>query len=80
MKTFMVTSLVGAMMLTGCVQVPKRIDVNLNTGADRKASDSETPAPSQVPAAGASGSWRDVATDVAGRVSRFAGRKQETLG
>ncbi len=40
MKRFLVTSLVGAMMLTGCVRVPERIDVDLNTGGDERGTDS----------------------------------------
>ena len=68
MKTICIAVLAGA--LVGCIQVPKEINVNLNSGGkSNSAGDSGSDRTSSIgiPAA-ANGDWKDTAAQVAGQV------------
>ncbi len=72
MKTWTIYPLLLAVALAGCVNVPEKIDVNFNNGGSRQqdqaAPASRDPqAPSQIPSV-QGGSWREIATNVAGQV------------
>lgn len=60
--------LIAALAVTGCINVPKRIDVNFNDNSPKRPSGSgDESRHTQLPASGG-GSWREVATGLAGGV------------